>query len=330
VGIVSSRIAEEYCCPTFLICLDGEHGKASSRSYGGFNLFTALSALSPLLESYGGHELAAGFTIQRQNIPAFREQVDALARQYYDDDTPRTVLDADCTIGPELLTIHNIESLSRLEPCGNGCPKPVLVMQGLTVERVSQVGGGRHMRLRLLAGRYVFHAIWFSANKDTAVLNPGDVVDVAFVPQINEYRGERSVQMNVQDIRPHCKAACSMDTADYRALCAGTIDAVAAGRLLPDRATLGAVWRYLAAMPQDCLQETPACLLRKIVRWTGLPLELGKLMTCLDIFSDVGLLRLHRLHKHITIELVPAQEKADLSQSPTMQRLSGMSQATKE
>ena len=321
VGIVSSRIAEEYCCPAFLICLDGEHGKASSRSYGGFNLFSALSTLSPLLESYGGHELAAGFTISRQNIPAFREQVGELAKRYYDDDTPRTVLDADCAIGPELLTIGNIESLSQLEPCGNGCPKPVLVMQGLTVERVSQVGGGRHMRLRLVAGRYAFHAIWFSAGTEFKSVATGDVVDVAFVPQINEFRGERSVQMNLQDIRPHCKAECSMDTADYRALCEGTLDADGAGRLLPDRATLGAVWRYLAAATEGCLHETPACLLRKIVRHTGVSLELGKLMVCLDIFSDVGLLKLRRMHKHLSIALMPTQEKADLNQSVTMQRI---------
>ena len=68
-------MAEEYCCPAFLICLDGEHGKASSRSYGGFNLFSSLTALSPLLESYGGHELAAGFTLNRGNIAAFRQEV---------------------------------------------------------------------------------------------------------------------------------------------------------------------------------------------------------------------------------------------------------------
>ena len=75
VGIVASRIAEEYACPAFLICLDGEHGKASSRSHGGFNLFASLTALSSLLESYGGHELAAGFTINRSNIPEFRRQI---------------------------------------------------------------------------------------------------------------------------------------------------------------------------------------------------------------------------------------------------------------
>ena len=80
VGIVASRLAEEYSCPAFLICLDGDKGKASSRSYGGFNLFGALQALSPLLESYGGHELAAGFTIDRDNIPAFRDRMNEYAR----------------------------------------------------------------------------------------------------------------------------------------------------------------------------------------------------------------------------------------------------------
>ena len=321
VGIVASRIAEEYCCPTFLICLDGDHGKASSRSYGGFNLFSSLSVLAPLLESYGGHELAAGFTISREKIPAFREGISRLAQQYYDDDTPRTVLDGDCAIQPELLTIPNIESLSRLEPCGNGCPKPVLVMQELTVDRISQVGGGRHMRLRLHGGRHSFQAIWFSASCETGAIAPGDLVDVAFIPQINEVRGERSVQMNVLDIRPACKAECSMDTSGYRTLCAGTIGADAARALLPDRATLAVVWRYLAASPEGCLQESPACLCRKIVRWAGAPLSLGKLLVCLDIFADVGLVRIQRFHKYITIHLVPAEQKADLSQSMTMQRL---------
>ncbi len=78
VGIVASRMAEEYSCPTFLICLDGDKGKASSRSYGGFNLFRSLEQLSGLLESYGGHELAAGFTIRRESIAPFREKMMAL------------------------------------------------------------------------------------------------------------------------------------------------------------------------------------------------------------------------------------------------------------
>jgi single-stranded-DNA-specific exonuclease len=320
VGIVASRIAEEYCCPTFLICLDGEHGKASSRSYGGFNLFSALSDLSELLESYGGHELAAGFTITRSNIPEFRRQICALAAGFYSDDAPRTSLDIDCAIPAELLTIHNIESLSVLEPCGNCCPKPTLMMKNLTIERITMVGGGRHMRLRLRTGRFGLNAIYFSANPSAVSVQAGDVVDIAFTPQVNEFRGERSVQMNVQDIRPSCTADCCPETAGYHALVTGHLTREIAETLLPERATLAMVWRYLAAASAE-IEESPICLCRKIVRWSGKPLSLGQMMTCLDIFRDVGLLQTQRLRKELAITLTPGPNKADLAESKTMKIL---------
>ena len=320
VGIVASRIAEEFCCPTFLICLDGDHGKASSRSYGGFNLFTPLTALSPLLESYGGHELAAGFTISRGQIPAFRSEICHLASDYYQGDTPRTSLDIDCAIPAEMLTIPGIESLSALEPCGNGCPKPVLMIAKLIVDRINLVGGGRHMRLRLRSGRQQLNAIYFSATPESASIRPGDVVDVAFNPQINEFRGERTVQMNILDIRPYCSSECCPDMAGYHNLVRRSLTRESAALLMPDRATLAMVWRYLAAA-QGPIQETPMCLCRKIVRWSGTPLRLEVLLTCLDIFADVGLLQSQRLHKYISIRLTPGSGKADLNRSQTMQYL---------
>ena len=320
VGIVASRIAEEFSCPAFLICLDGDHGKASSRSHGGFNLFSSLTALSDLLESYGGHELAAGFTISRRNIPEFRRQICALAADFYTDDTPRTILDVDCAIPAELLTLSNVESLNVLEPCGNGCPKPVLMMKNLTIERLQQVGGGRHMRLRLRSGRFGLNAIYFSATPESAFVQPGDVVDIAFTPQINEFRGDRTVQMNVLDIRPSCCADCSADTAPYRAFSENRITPEIARLLYPDRTTLAMVWRYLAACGSS-IQESPLCLCRKIVRWTGKPLSLGQLMVCLDVFRDVGLLQTQRLHKYISIQLTPGPQKADLNDSQTLQQL---------
>ena len=320
VGIVASRIAEEYCCPTFLICLDGEHGKASSRSYGGFNLFAGLTTLSHLLESYGGHELAAGFTISRSQIERFRSEICALVSSYFRGAAPRTVLEADCVISPELLTLGNIQSLSALEPCGSGCPKPILVMKDLQVERLQCVGSGKHLRLRLRHGRHGINAIYFSCGQEITSVTQGETVDVAFVPQINEYRGERTVQMNVLDIRPSCKAPCDPEPDAYAALCRGTITAQQAALLLPDRGELGMVWRYLAASPSP-LRESPMCLCRKIVRWSDAPLGIAKLMTCLDVFRDVGLIDYQRLHKYITIRICCPQQKADLNQSATMQTL---------
>ena len=226
----------------------------------------------------------------------------------------------DCAIPPELLTIPNIESLSVLEPCGNCCPKPVLMMKNLTIERITMVGGGRHMRLRLRSGRFGLNAIYFSANPAAVSIQVGDLVDIAFTPQINEFRGERSVQMNVQDIRPSCSAPCCPETSGYHALITGRLTREIAQNLLPERSTLAMVWRYLAASPAD-IEESPICLCRKIVRWTGKPLSLGQMMTCLDIFRDVDLLEIKRVHKNLHIRLTPGNTKADLATSQTMQQL---------
>ena len=320
VGIVASRIAEEYNCPAFLICMDGDHGKASSRSHGGFNLFSSLAQLSYLLESYGGHELAAGFTISRDRIGDFRERICELARQYYADTDCRTTLEVDCCVTPELLSLSSIESLAALEPCGNGCPKPMLMMERLQVEKLTMVGNGRHMRLRLRQGRHTVNAIYFSCGSEACSVAVGDLVDIAFAPTVNDYRGDRTVQLNVHDIRPSCAAPCGVETAAYRALRSGSITAEAARALLPSRTTLAMVWRYLAAAPSP-LSESPMCLCRKIVRWSGLPLNLGQLMTCLDIFSEVGLLRLQQERRYITIHLTQVSGKADLNASRTMQQL---------
>ena len=118
VGIVASRLSEDYGCPVFLICLSGDSGKASSRSYGNFPLFSTLEKLEPLLQNFGGHELAAGFTILRENIPEFRRQVTLLAHAYRQAHPEGSALELDCTVSPELLTTANVTALDQLEPFG--------------------------------------------------------------------------------------------------------------------------------------------------------------------------------------------------------------------
>jgi single-stranded-DNA-specific exonuclease len=194
-------------------------------------------------------------------------------------------------------------------------------MNGLTVDRINMVGNGRHMRLRLRHCRNTVNAIYFSATPETASIQPGDLVDVAFHPQVNEFRGERSVQMNVLDIRPSCAAPCSADTAAYHALQEDRISSEDAAALLPDRTMLSIVWRYLASASTPEIQEAPICLCRKIVRWSNQSMSLGQLMTCLDIFRDVGLLTTVRMHKYLSIRLTPGDTKADLNASRTMQQL---------
>lgn len=101
-----------------------------------------------------------------------------------------------------LLTLEGVEGLELLEPYGAGNPKPVFSLSGCLVSAVNEVGGGRHLKLKLTASGRSFDAIFFSATAEEAGVGPGDRVDVAFTPQINEYRGWRSVQLQLCDLRP--------------------------------------------------------------------------------------------------------------------------------
>ena len=201
MGIVASRLSEKLCMPCFMICLDRGMGKGSCRSYGGVNLFQALSDCAPLLEGFGGHALAAGFTVREENIPALAQSLRRAVAGQLKGTVPLSVLRADAAVTSDLLTVENIQALDLLEPCGTGNPRPVLVVKGALVQSMNQVGRGRHLKLRLESRGVPLDAIFFSADGGQLHLTPGCRVDVAFYPQINEFRGQRSAQLQVLDLR---------------------------------------------------------------------------------------------------------------------------------
>lgn len=325
VGIVASRLAEEFGCPTYLICLDGEHGKASSRSYGGFNLFASLEQMQDHLESYGGHELAAGFTIARDEIDDFRDGVQQMAADFVASGQQHAALEIDCAVEPRLLTEENIVALDQLEPCGAGCPKPVFFMDNLLVDQMAEVGGGKHLRLRFSRDGHSIGAIFFSTNILRSGITVGDRVEVAFTPQINEYRGIRSVQLNLVDIRPdrESRRAWATDQKLYeRFQNEQNLASWEASMLLPERSDFAAVWRYLVANGhQRQLLEDVACLSRKITRYSGLSFNGGRLQICLDVFRERGLLTLEQSHGRVHICLMNSAGKVDLNRSPIIIKL---------
>lgn len=324
VGIVASRLAEDYGCPVFLICLAGDMGKASSRSYGGFPLFTTLEKLAPLLENFGGHELAAGFTIRREHIPAFRQQVTELARAYREHAPQGAVLELDCSVPPELLTVPNVAALDRLEPFGAGCPRPQFYMDGLLVEHLQEVGGGKHLKLRLSRNGRQLSGIFFSTTACRAGIAPGDLVEAAFTPQVNEFRGVRSVQLNITDIRPsyECRQAMAAERALYARFLADSLAQEEALRLIPPRQEFAAVWRYLSANAQSgALTDEFSALARKIARSANLPCSFVRTRVCLDVLEERGLIELEPKPRTIYIKLTPGAGKVDLQSSAILIRL---------
>ena len=199
-GIVASRISEKFNVPAVMISVKDGVGRGSCRSVEGFNLYDALSRCRDVLLGFGGHEMAAGLTVSRENIGALRE---ALGKLYEGAAAPERVLNVDFeVIKPELLSLANVEALDSMEPYGAGNPTPVLCMRDAVVENVAALSEGRHTKLWLRKGGAVFEALFFSRRPEELGVRAGDRVDAAFTPQINEFRGRRTVQLSLDDIRP--------------------------------------------------------------------------------------------------------------------------------
>ena len=321
VGIVASRLCEEYRCPTFLICLNGDNGKASSRSYGGFNLFAALQELSPLLVGYGGHELAAGFTIRRENIEEFRKKVSILAEQHAKAEPGGSALRIDCEIPPHLLTEANVTALEEMEPCGTGCVRPLFCISEVIVDHVGTVGNGKHLRLRLHTREgQQLQAIYFSGGSLMRKIQPGMRVDLAFQPTINAYRGLRNVQLNLADI--HIVDTCALYD---RFLDQKTLTAHERWLLAPTRGDVAAVWNYIRASCKDgnsltCNQED---FCYSVSSGVGEKHSIRRTGACLDILKELGLIRLRREYMTLEVQLMPETRFNALHNSTLYCRLGG-------
>ena len=156
VGIVASRLSEKYAAPSFMIHLKDGSGRGSCRSYGGFNLFAALESCADLLDGFGGHELAAGFTIPEENIAAFRQRMNRCVKAASGGERAVSCLEVDAAISnPADMTLEQVDQLSQLEPYGAGNPRPVFALLGATVDSVQSVGPVSYTHLTLPTNREV-------------------------------------------------------------------------------------------------------------------------------------------------------------------------------
>jgi single-stranded-DNA-specific exonuclease len=211
IGIVSSRVTERYGLPSILISFDGsvqndiptsdDIGKGSGRSVKGMNLVESLMACDDLLIRFGGHELAAGMSIARGNIERFRRRINEVARAQLGEDQPAVQLYAECELSPSDMTMRLAEELDRMEPFGVANPVPQFIARDMTVSRIIAMGGGKHTKLLLNKGEFSIYAVYFGISPAQLRIVAGERADVLFQLNINEFQGERSLQMIVQDIR---------------------------------------------------------------------------------------------------------------------------------
>ncbi|MBA3341183.1 MAG: single-stranded-DNA-specific exonuclease RecJ [Gemmatimonadaceae bacterium] len=202
IGIVASRLVEEFGRPVILIALEGGQGKGSGRSIQGFNLHGALMQCSDVLLRFGGHKAAAGVTIDPARVEEFARRFNDVATSLLtpDDLVPEVRIDLQVAI--ECADDELEKMLRHFEPFGVGNPMPILVARGVTIAAPPRVVGKDGLKLRLTAGAGYLEAIGWGMGPRVAEFDVGSTVDVAFRLDRDEYRGESRLQARIADIRP--------------------------------------------------------------------------------------------------------------------------------
>lgn len=201
VGLVASRLMDEFYRPAVVVAIEDGQSKGSARSIPGFHIAEALNACHDLFERHGGHAAAAGFTIRTERLPELQARLQALAAEALGnhDFIRPLMIDAEATLAD--LTEMLVENLARLEPCGQDNPPPLFLTRGLRVLDRRYVGReAAHLQLRLTDGKEERRAVLFNHARITP--HVPDRVDIVYQLDLNEWRGERQVEMRICDLRP--------------------------------------------------------------------------------------------------------------------------------
>ena len=315
IGIVASRIKEVYGKPTIVITLDGDICRASGRSVDGFSLIDAVFSCSDLLIQCGGHPMAVGFGIRRENIEAFIEQINR-----YTDTHPVPVpsLQLDCKLNPAQLSVDLARGLSLLEPYGSGNPTPLFGLYNMTLRDIRELGGGKHLRLTFSRGESTVYALRFSTTLAEFPYKTGDVLDLAVTLDINLYNNSENLSVIVRAMR-----FSGMDEDDiisskelFERFCRGDrLTPEEAEKLLPGREEFAVVYRYLKA--NGGYKHSFDTLLYRLRSDVGY----GKLRVILEAMNELGLIRIFEGMYDFEIKMCEVGGKVDLNTSVIIQKL---------
>lgn len=314
IGIVASRVTERCGKPCMIISRGETEAKGSGRSIEGFSLFEAIYACGDLLIKFGGHPMAAGITLKSENIEAFRKRINQYAAEHFPQMPTQTVT-LDCKLNPAALSVSMAQSLTQLEPFGNGNPQPVFGLFNMELSNVTPVGGGGHLRLTLEKNGAVITAMRFNTKPEELPYHIGDKIDLAVQLEAREFRGQPSLTVIVRDMKFAAfnteKNIASL--ASFEKWQRGEVlSAEDKNRLYPDRACLAAIYRALRTVNG---KETDQV---RFVSQFGKDMTLGLFKTALLVFEERGLVHSEIADDTFTATLIETSGKTDITRSPVL------------
>lgn len=199
IGIVSSKITDLYFKPSILLCYDDELAKGSGRSIPGFDLHDALMKCQDTIEKFGGHSMAIGITIKKDNFDKFSNELEQIAKDSKIDEIV-PIINVDAKINLNEVSRETVESLKQLEPFGEGNKTPIFALKNLKVDSIRSLSEGKHIKMTLKDGNSVVNAIGFNLGYLADEYRIGDKIDVVGTLEINSFNGVDSLQINVKDV----------------------------------------------------------------------------------------------------------------------------------
>ncbi len=314
IGIAASRLTERYARPCILICFEGDSAKGSARSVKGVNLFELVGHSSRYLENFGGHEMAVGLTLKRENYEKFLQDVTERAEQEISDEALIPVCEGEFEADERGFSLDFVRSLSLLEPFGNGNPYPCIFSRGLRILSVVGVGGGRHTRLTLEKNGTTFSAMWFGRSPEEIDYKEDDSVDILCTVSEKIYRQRTTINVLLRGIRFSEDQKDGVYRQHYRAY-------REQGIALPEeckinRTVMVALYRYLTATALNngengTIYRQPQVILNAVKSRSDVALNYCSLRLCLDTMQELGLLR-YIEEKALNITIFRTEKKVDL------------------
>ena len=321
IGIVSSRLSDRYYLPSIMISFDEDGvGKGSCRSIASFNIYEALEKCSDYLEKFGGHALAAGLTVRRENYEAFRSAILEIADSQLTDEDLSPKINIDCEIDARDISMDTVMDIRYLEPYGMGNPAPVFLCRGLVIVDIYPLSGDKHLRLTLRHGNLTFAAFLFGHSSSQFEFLRGERIDICCNIDLNTFRGVSSVQVVIKDYRESEKQVAQRERgrALYARLRQGELDGAQAIAVLPHKTDFVAVYRLF------CSKQTPDTLsmtARLLSTIDHGPMEHCRLRICLDVLEEMGILNMTVDGDSLQVTVNHIEGKVNLNNSVILQEL---------
>ncbi len=312
IGIVASKLMEEYEKPVVILSSEGGVSRGSARSFSGFNIFKCFDYCRELLVKYGGHECAGGLTLNDSDIPAFRQMVSEYAQANHES-MPRMTLYADKLLKSGDINVTLVEELSKIEPFGTQNPEPVFALSGAEIRSVIPLKNGEHTKLELWYGDSKVSALMFKAKTAELPYRVGDKIDLMVNLSVHEFRGNKSVSLKVIDSRLHGikqdRYFAALDAYEHFIRKEPQPkEVIAKGN--PTREELVAVYKYIASLGSAVTFES------LYARLVSPSMNAFKLKVILQAFIETGLIS-HSNQTHL-IKLSTPTSRVDIESSETL------------